>query len=74
MKGKTFEAAAGAAGSPSSPPQLRSTCPSNTAFSCERRIDEGGREAPAFEPPLVSCNALFDGGTRIAKVIAADAR
>jgi hypothetical protein len=31
----------------------------NTAFSCERRIDEGEREARAMGPPLVSCNALL---------------
>ena len=33
----------------------------NTAFSCERRLDEGARGARANGPPLVSCNALLYG-------------
>src|SRR5688572_6583458 len=42
-----------------SPSGLRFVGPPNPAFSCERRINEGGREAPAIGPPLVSCNALL---------------
>jgi len=30
-------------------------CRANTAFSCERRLNEGVREARANGPPLVSC-------------------
>jgi hypothetical protein len=33
--------------------------PGNTAFNCERRLNEGEREARANSPPLVSCDALF---------------
>ena len=32
---------------------------SNTAFSCERRLNEGARAARTNGPPLVSCNALL---------------